>query len=216
MSDFPESSAPEPVSGKSGDEGNSKVPFKGFGKKEPPVQMKREKTAAEIEADQKLDDEIRSTNMFKNIRQRREDALDSKISQLRTEEELIASDPSVGAVPEVVANRMLGRMILFFGLPVFGGLAIFAGALFYSKSNGVVIPPSIVAYATQAPFVLGLLGITYAILSASWDTEKEGSALGIEEAKLNFSRIKEGIERTRETAELREEIDKEKKKLGRD
>jgi len=54
---------------------------------------------------------------------------------------------------------------------VFGGLAIFVGAFFYSKKYDVVIPPSIVAYATQAPFVLGLLGITYAILSSSWDVE---------------------------------------------
>ena len=69
------------------------------------------------------------------------------------------------------ANRMLNRMIIFFGAPVFGGLAIFVGAFFYSKKYDVVVPPSIIAYATQAPFVLGLVGITYSILSSSWDPE---------------------------------------------
>ena len=72
---------------------------------------------------------------------------------------------------QIVANRMLNRMIVFFGAPVFGGLTIFVGAFFYSKKYDIVIPPSIIAYATQAPFVLGLLGITYSILSSSWDPE---------------------------------------------
>ena len=49
------------------------------------------------------------------------------------------------------------------------GLAIFVGAFFYSKKYDVVVPPSIIAYATQVPFVLGLVGISYAILSSSWD-----------------------------------------------
>ena len=68
-------------------------------------------------------------------------------------------------------------------------------AFFYSKKYDVVIQPSIVAYATQLPFVLGLVGITYGILSASWDDEP-GSLLGFKEAKINFERIKEGLVRT--------------------
>ena len=50
-------------------------------------------------------------------------------------------------------------MILFLGVPVFGGLAIFVAAFFYSKKYDVVVPPSIIAYATQAPFVLGLMDL---------------------------------------------------------
>jgi hypothetical protein len=66
-----------------------------------------------------------------------------KLDRLREEEELIAQDPSVGAVPEIVADRMLGRIIAFFGVPVFGGLAIFVGAFFYSKKYDVVVPPNL-------------------------------------------------------------------------
>jgi hypothetical protein len=33
----------------------------------------------------------------------------------------------------------------------------------------MVVPPAIIAYATQVPFILGLVGITYGILSSSWD-----------------------------------------------
>jgi len=107
--------------------------------------------------------------MFKSKQARDIYELDEKIKKLKEEEALIASDPSVGAVPEIVADRMIGRIAAFFGIPVFGGLAIFVGAFFYYKKYDVVVPPTIIAYATQLPFVLGLLGITYAIVSSSWD-----------------------------------------------
>jgi hypothetical protein len=35
--------------------------------------------------------------------------------RLKDEEDLISSDPSVGAVPEIVADRMIGRIAAFFG-----------------------------------------------------------------------------------------------------
>jgi membrane-bound acyltransferase YfiQ involved in biofilm formation len=73
------------------------------------------------------------------------------------------------AVPEIVANRMISRIVFFFGIPVFGGLFMFVAAYFISKNYDMVIQPSIVAYATQVPFILGLIGISYAILSSSWD-----------------------------------------------
>jgi Photosynthesis affected mutant 68 len=115
------------------------------------------------------DEAIKSTKMFKSKQARDIYELDEKIKKLKEEEALIASDPSVGAVPEIVADRMIGRIAAFFGIPVFGGLAIFVGAFFYYKKYDVVVPPTIIAYATQLPFVLGLLGITYAIVSSSWD-----------------------------------------------
>lgn len=162
-----------------------------------------------------LDGAIESSQLFKSTRARQEALLDEKIARLREEEEMLATDPSVGAVPEMVADRMIGRITAFFGVPVFGGLAIFVGAFFYSKQTDTVIQPSIIAYATQVPFVLGLLGITYGIMSASWEPESDGSALGIDEFKTNFARVQEGLKRTRENAELKDEVEKESKKLGR-
>ena len=63
--------------------------------------------------------------------------------------------------------------------------------------------------------MLGLLGITYGIMSASWEPDKEGSNLGIDEFKTNFARVKDGLKRTRETAELKDDIERDSKKLGR-
>lgn len=166
------------------------------------------------QADNSFKEVYEKTDYFKNELKKREDALDEKIQRLREEEQLMASDPSVGAVPELVANRMLGRIIVLAGLPVFGGLAIFVGAFFYFKKYDLVVQPAMVAYATQVPFILGLLGITYGILSSSWDKE-EGSMLGIDEFKTNLQRVKDGLTRTSDTAKLKEEIDKEQGRLRR-
>ena len=91
--------------------------FKGFGRKkaqsvpEPNVEMKIQAKLVEPPksvGDINVEKEILSTKMFKNIEKKREEALNEKIQRLREEEELIASDPSVGAVPELIANRMIG------------------------------------------------------------------------------------------------------------
>eukprot|EP01031_Cornospumella_fuschlensis_P035780 gene35780-43398_t len=160
-----------------------------------------------------LDDAILSSKMFKKKRAATVEAIQSKLDKLKEEEALVASDPSVGAVPEIVANRMIRRIAFFFGLPVFGGLLIFAAAIIASKKYDTTVPPGIIAYATQAPFILGLLGITYAILSSSWDDEP-GSLLGIKEFKTNFQRVKDGLKRSRETATLQDEIERDADRLS--
>lgn len=91
-----------------------------------------------------VDSIIQETEMFKSKRQLREAILDEKIQKIRDEDELMASDPSVGAVPELVANRMLGRIITFFGIPVFGGLSIFVAAYFVSKKYDITVPPMVI------------------------------------------------------------------------
>jgi hypothetical protein len=175
---------------------------------------KKRKSAGDMVADQKIEGAINSSPRFTRMRDARERELDEKIRRLKEQDDEVALDPSVGAVPQVVADRMITRIATFFGVPVFGGLAIFVGAFLYSKKYDVVIPPAILAYATQAPFVLGLMGITYGILSSSWEDEP-GSILGISEFKTNLERIQDGLKNTRDTAALRQEIEDEKRKLGR-
>ena len=116
-----------------------------------------------------INEQIISSKMFQKKRTETVESIQQKLDKLREEEEMLAEDPSVGAVPEIVANRMIKRIAFFFGVPVFGGLFIFAAAVIASKKYDTVVPPAIIAYATQAPFVVGLVGISYAILSSSWD-----------------------------------------------
>ena len=162
-----------------------------------------------------IDAAIKSSQVYQSTTSRQELELQEKIDKLREEEELLAQDASVGAVPEIVANRMIGRIAAFFGIPVFGGLAIFVGAYFYGKSTDTVIQPSVIAYATQAPFVLGLIGITYGIMSASWEPENDGSLLGIDEFKINLQRVRDGLKRTSETAALKDDIETSKQRLNK-
>lgn len=206
---------------------------KGFGKKKdpPPPKIKQEtkpitsklpsaekelvEPSNNIDPNMSQDDIIKNTKMFKTSKERRIDDLKEKIKLLQEEEDLIATDPTGGAVPEIVADRMIKRIAFFFGIPVFGGLAIFVGAFFVSKKYDIVVPPNLIAYATQLPFVIGLIGITYAIISSSWEMEEEGSALGIKEFKTNFQRIRDGLARSRDTEKLKQEIEDETKTLDR-
>ncbi|CAN0456963.1 unnamed protein product, partial [Laminaria digitata] len=61
--------------------------------------------------------------------------------------------------------------IPFFLLPAIGGVGVFVAVYVLSHNYDYTIPAYIVAYATQAPFFIALSGITYAIMSASWDEE---------------------------------------------
>jgi hypothetical protein len=200
---------------------------KGFGKKDPlpeveepiivPDEYQTSKPASskplgELKAPDNMYEAMSNTDMFQKERAKRLKNIKEKRTILEEEEALIASDPSVGAVPELIADRMIRRIAFFFGIPVFGGLAIFVAAFFISKKYDIVVPPPMVAYATQVPFVAGLLGITYGILSSSWD-EEPGSMFGIKEFKTNVDRIKEGLQRSRDTARLQDEIEKDEKNL---
>ena len=196
---------------------------RGFGKPKPSPPMTEIKDAesafayeipSELSADDAIEKTVASSDRFKRMRAAREAELNLKIQRLKESDDALAADPSVGAVPQVVADRMITRIATFFGIPVFGGLSLFVIFFIVRQQLDIVVPPTIVAYATQLPFVLGLIGITYGILSSSWE-EEDGSALGFEEAKTNLGRIREGLKNTKELAQLREEVEEEKRRLGR-
>lgn len=93
-----------------------------------------------------------------------------------------------GAIPEAVSRRMLRRMAVLSGMPVALGVGLFFLA-YYLRSRGLVeLPPIAVLLVTMGCFGLGVLGLTYGVLSASWDTEP-GGLVGLREFKLNFGRV---------------------------
>ena len=49
-------------------------------------------------------------------------------------------------------------------------------------------------------------GITYSVLSASWDDDREGSGLGVDEFQKNVGSLKEGLSRSKENTLLREQM----------
>ena len=116
---------------------------------------------------------------------------------LQHTESAIAEAPErreeVQEVSEVVNERMLRRIIAFCGLPTFTGFALFP-LFWYLKVILKLEVPMIAVYAVQT-LVLGsgFLGITYGIMSASWDPAVEGSLLGVEQFRLNAGSAVEGI-----------------------
>ncbi|KAI3434879.1 hypothetical protein D9Q98_002933 [Chlorella vulgaris] len=89
------------------------------------------------------------------------------------------------AVPEVVTNRMLKRVILFSGTPVFGGILLFPLFYWLKVKQGVDLPQWLAYASSSLTFGGGLLGISYGIMSASWDPRREGSLLGWTEFQAN-------------------------------
>ena len=98
---------------------------KGFGKKKVAVKEQEAKQPFNTRLDSAEPSSAlvqpEEKNLYQTPRARREAELDEKIARLKEEEDLISSDSSVGAVPELVADRMIGRIVAFFGIPVFGG-----------------------------------------------------------------------------------------------
>jgi len=189
---------------------------KGFGAPAPKKSGKKKQANAETskpEFDEEsmlfADAEDRARATLREMEAKEEEKRQAQIAKIRAlqeEERAIQEQPDAGVIPEVVSNRMLGRIIPFIALPVLMGLGLFYFFIVLARQYDISVEPSAVAYATQAPFAVGLLGITYGVMSASWDPEIEGSALGIKEFKINLQRIFDGLERTKDRQVLKDQI----------
>ena len=96
-------------------------------------------------------------------------------------------------MPQVVADRMLARILPFAALPVVGGVLLFIAFWYANTQAELDVPPTIVAYATQAMLLLSFGGITYGVMSTNLEEEEEQSALGASNFKRNLD-IMRGVE----------------------
>ncbi|KAJ8513521.1 hypothetical protein OPV22_003955 [Ensete ventricosum] len=95
-------------------------------------------------------------------------------------------DDDDGTIPEVVTNRMMRRMGVSIGIPLSLGLLFFP-LFYYLKVVGKVDVPSWVPFLVSFFFFgASLLGVSYGIVSASWDPLRDGSFLGWNEARRNW------------------------------
>ena len=97
-------------------------------------------------------------------------------------------------------------MIPFVGIPLFGTCASFIGFWYMAVYKDQEFQPALVATTSFVFLAVGLLGITYSVLSASWDDDREGSGLGFDEFQTNVGNLKDGLARTKENALLREKM----------
>ncbi|MGI0486206.1 PAM68 family protein [Pantanalinema rosaneae CENA516] len=96
-----------------------------------------------------------------------------------------------GTIPEVVSRRMARRMGLFCGVPTTLGMLTFVVSYLIVSHEWVKLPNVVVVLVSMGWFGLGVLGLSYGVLSASWDEQRVGTRLGWEEFTTNFGRLRE-------------------------
>ncbi|MCT7975160.1 PAM68 family protein [Laspinema olomoucense] len=93
------------------------------------------------------------------------------------------------AIPEVVSQRMVSRMAILCGVPTALGMFTFIASYFVISGDLFPLPNFAVVLVSMGCFGLGVIGLTYGVLSASWDEEIPGSLLGWQEFTTNFGRM---------------------------
>ena len=96
------------------------------------------------------------------------------------------------AIPRYVADRMARRVSIFTGLPTVAGMGVFVGSYLLITRGIADIAPGLTLATSGGFFLLGLVGLSFGVLSSSWDPDP-GSVLGFENLRPNLQRMKETI-----------------------
>ena len=104
-------------------------------------------------------------------------------------ETIITPKKSSSGIPKYVADRMARRIFFTAGIPTILGMSVFIVSYIIVTRNIAEIPPSSTIAISALFFLLGLAGLSFGILSASWDKEP-GSFFGIENIPMNIQRAK--------------------------
>ncbi|NEO01033.1 MAG: DUF3464 family protein [Moorea sp. SIO3I7] len=93
------------------------------------------------------------------------------------------------AIPDVVSKRMVRRMALMCGIPSFLGIVTFVVSYLLITQVGVELPHVAVILVSMGCFGLGVLGLSYGVLSASWEEDIPGTFFGWQEFSTNLGRL---------------------------
>ena len=111
-------------------------------------------------------------------------------SKLEKESKKVSkSKQATSGIPKYVADRMARRIFFAAGIPTILGMSVFVVSYIIVTRNIAEIPPSSTIAISALFFLLGLAGLSFGILSASWDREP-GSFFGIENIPMNIERAK--------------------------
>ena len=89
-------------------------------------------------------------------------------------------------IPQVVFDRMIVRILFFVGAPLGIGVVLLNLFGIVKDQHLWDVPVWLPFLTTFITFGASALGIAYGTLSSSWDAEKKGSLLGLEEAQQNW------------------------------
>ncbi len=95
------------------------------------------------------------------------------------------------AIPEIVSRRMARRMAFFCGIPTALGMLTLIVSYLIITNHIYKLPNTAVLLVNLGFFGLGVLGLSYGALSASWDENRLGGWFGWQEFTTNATRLTE-------------------------
>lgn len=104
--------------------------------------------------------------------------------------------PRRSGIPDHVSNRMVRRVLLLSGVPTLLAMGVFVLSYVLMSQGIMRIEPIVTIGVSGVFFVLGLLGLSYGVLSASWD-DGPGSLLGLEQLGKNLQRLRASLRTTK-------------------
>lgn len=94
-------------------------------------------------------------------------------------------------IPEEVNRRIMRRAALFCGIPTGLGITTFIVSYILVSRHIINLPTSAVVLLSMLFLGIGVLGLSYGAISASWDEGRIGSLWGNEEFRKNFGHLSE-------------------------
>lgn len=107
-------------------------------------------------------------------------------------------------IPEAVSNRMIRRMAVLCGIPTVLGISIFVVSYFLFQNMDIKLPNAVVLFASLGCWGLGVLGLSYGVLSASWEEDIPGTILGWQEFRINLERMTSAWRASRQEAKQKD------------
>jgi len=101
----------------------------------------------------------------------------------------LESKNTATTIPPEVNKRMVRRAAWFCGIPTSLGFGTFIVSYAIAVNHWVELPNSAVVLVSMGFMGLGVLGLSYGALSASWDENRDGNWWGWQEFKQNFGYV---------------------------
>ncbi|KAJ8554380.1 hypothetical protein K7X08_025058 [Anisodus acutangulus] len=91
------------------------------------------------------------------------------------------NDDNDEKIPTEIWERIIGRILFYVGAPLIGGVILLQIFDIVKQQKLLDLPIWLPFFTTFITFGASALGAAYGTLSASWDPEKQGSLIGLEE-----------------------------------
>ncbi len=101
------------------------------------------------------------------------------------------SQDADGTIPPEVNKRLVRRSAIFSGIPTSLGFITFIASYVIVVKKWADLPNSAVVLVSMGFLGIGVLGLSYGAISASWDENRVGHWWGWQEFKQNFGYLQD-------------------------